>query len=47
VETPLTEHSTAQSVWPARANSPLMTLFAFFVYVGGDSVAGAVVLRPA
>src|SRR6266446_2952046 len=30
VETPLTEHSTAQSVWPGLANSPLMTLFGFF-----------------
>ena len=32
VETPFTEHRTAQSIWPGRANSPLMTLFGFFAY---------------
>jgi len=31
VDTPLTEHRTAQSVWPGLANSPRMTLFGFFV----------------
>src|SRR5579859_1000156 len=32
VEMLFTEHSTAQSVWPGLANSPLITLCGFFVY---------------